>query len=183
MNISKIDLIFFSVQKGFGLPAGLAVLIISPQAYEKAQHLKNRGFSIGSYHNFLNLKKYADKNQTYETPNVLDIFLLNKVVDEMNRTGIDKIRETILNNSNLIYDVAYEHNIYPHIRNVKYRSESVIVLEVQSPSKIIDRLKLKNLIIGKGYGDLKSKTIRIANFPAHTEENFEKLINKLSMLL
>ncbi len=46
INYKKIDAVFFSVQKGFGLPAGLGVLIVSPQALEKAIIIAKKGCNI-----------------------------------------------------------------------------------------------------------------------------------------
>jgi phosphoserine aminotransferase len=37
IDYQKVDSVFFSVQKGFGLPAGLGVWILSPRSVEKAQ--------------------------------------------------------------------------------------------------------------------------------------------------
>jgi phosphoserine aminotransferase len=34
--------------------------------------------------------------------------------------------------------------------------------------------------LGKGYGDWKSNTVRIANFPSHTEKDIQTLIQLLS---
>ncbi|MEO8448105.1 MAG: aminotransferase class V-fold PLP-dependent enzyme, partial [bacterium] len=55
LDYTKIDCAFFSVQKGFGMPAGLGVLIVNDKCIEKAKSLKQRNISIGSYHNFLAL--------------------------------------------------------------------------------------------------------------------------------
>lgn len=52
-----LDAVFFSVQKGFGLPAGLSVLILSPKALKKAEKLsKIKGYSIGSYQDKIEIK-------------------------------------------------------------------------------------------------------------------------------
>jgi len=90
MDFSLIDIAFFSVQKGFGLPAGLAVLVVGPQAYEKALKLERKAKTIGSYHSFLTLRNYVKKNQTPETPNILAIYLLGKVTQDMQKIGIKK---------------------------------------------------------------------------------------------
>ena len=40
--IKKLDLTYLSVQKGFGLPAGLGVGILSPLAIERAKEIENK---------------------------------------------------------------------------------------------------------------------------------------------
>ncbi|MBU1322667.1 aminotransferase class V-fold PLP-dependent enzyme, partial [Patescibacteria group bacterium] len=53
LNWQLIDLGFFSVQKGFGLPAGMAVLIASPKAIRQAEKLIKTGEAIPGFHNLL----------------------------------------------------------------------------------------------------------------------------------
>src|SRR5688572_28212135 len=70
-NFSRIDSLFFSVQKGFGLPAGLGVWMVNDRCMEKADRLLSKGVPIGSYHSIPSLVSFAQKKQTPETPNVL----------------------------------------------------------------------------------------------------------------
>ena len=39
LDYRLLDIVFFSVQKLFGLPAGLGILIVSPRAIEKSEQL------------------------------------------------------------------------------------------------------------------------------------------------
>ena len=55
IDYSLIDCAFFSVQKGFGLPAGLGVLILNKKCIEKSLILQKEDYNIGSYHKFSNL--------------------------------------------------------------------------------------------------------------------------------
>ena len=87
-DYSQLDSVFFSVQKGFGLPAGLGVWMVNEKCIAKAESLLSKGISIGSYHNIPSLQSHAVKYQTPETPNVLGIYLLSKVVGDMVRRGI-----------------------------------------------------------------------------------------------
>jgi len=77
-DYSKIDSVFFSVQKGFGLPAGLGVWIVNERCIAKAEKLLSGGYSVGTYHSLPSYAQNARKNQTPETPNVLGIFLFQK---------------------------------------------------------------------------------------------------------
>ncbi len=42
------------------------------------------------------------------------------------------------------------------------------------------RCQANGIELGKGYGEWKKTTFRIANFPAHTKEDIETLINHLN---
>src|SRR5258708_2956175 len=80
IDFSKIDLTFFSVQKGFGMPAGLGIMIVNDTAIEKAKFIEKKGLSIGSYHNFPTFLAFVQKLQTPETPNTFAIYVFNKVI-------------------------------------------------------------------------------------------------------
>ena len=49
-DYSQIDSTYFSVQKCFGLPAGLGVWILNDRCIAKAEELLRRGHHIGTYH-------------------------------------------------------------------------------------------------------------------------------------
>lgn len=181
LNYSLIDIIFFSVQKGFGLPAGLGVLIISPQALKKSKYLLNKEVNIGSYHSFINLLNSAQKNQTPETPNVLAIYLLGKVINDMYKKGINKIRQETDKKAKLLYNfLDGSEDFKPFVEEKSIRSKTVITCETKIESQnLIKKLKRKGYIIGSGYGVYKNKHIRIANFPVHTVQSVKGLITQL----
>lgn len=178
VNYSFFDCVFFSVQKGFGLPAGLGVLIVSPKAMEKSSVLQKKGIPIGSYHSFSSLLQYGEKFQTPETPNVLGIYLLGKVAKDMLEIGIQKIRKETEEKAQMMYDFFEKSGKFrPFVRNPKDRSQTVLTIEVRSGSKpIIEKLKKKGIIVGSGYGAFKESHIRIANFPAITRRDVKKLL-------
>lgn len=181
VDIKKLDLVFFSVQKGFGLPAGLAVLIVSPRAFQKSKTISKKGISIGSYHSFLSLDEYAVKNQTPETPNVLGIYLLGKVCRDMLDKGIENIRRETEEKAKLLYDFFAKKKGYKiFVADKLFRSNTVIVVEVDGGSKkLIEKLKTKGLIVSSGYGQYKESQIRIANFPAHTKDQILRLLKNI----
>lgn len=184
IDYTRVDSVFFSVQKAFGLPAGLGVWIVSPRSIEKAQQLADKGLSIGSYHSLPSLLSKGEKNQTPETPNVLNIYLLAKVCADMLTKGMDKIRQETEYKAALMYHAIEQHtSLFPFVKDNAYRSKTVIVAETKAPSsEIIDALKKDSLIIGSGYGANKAKHIRIANFPTHSKEQFELLVDKINAL-
>lgn len=181
IDYSKVDAVFFSVQKGFGLPAGLGVLIVSPRAVNKSIKLAKNGVVIGSYHNFLQLKKYAEKLQTPDTPNVLGIYLLNKILSDLLKTGIKQIRRETKEKAEMLYHFFEESKEFsPVVKEKAIRSETTLVIEVLGgSSELIKKLKTQGIIIGSGYGENKNKHIRIANFPAHSKDDINRLLSAL----
>ncbi len=177
IDFRKIDAAFFSVQKGFGLPAGLGVLIVNDSCIERSKQLRKKQ-SIGSYHNFLTLLQKSEKNQTPETPNVLGIYLLGKIAEELNRYGIDNIRKETQQRADILYSFFENNDNYEiFVKEKKIRSSTVIVINALDGSeKIINKLRQNNYLIGAGYNNFKKTQIRISNYPMVTMHDVKEII-------
>ncbi len=184
INFNKIDCAFFSVQKGFGLPSGLAVLIVKKNCIEKTKTLLAKKISIGGYYNFISLAENAEKNQTSVTPNIMGIYLLGRICKQLNQKGIEKIRKETDEKADFIYEYLKRHRyIRPFIENNKNRSNTTLVFEVAIDSNIIvEKIKERGFVLSKGYRDLKDTQIRIANFPMHNIEDVRKLIRAFNYI-
>ncbi len=178
LNYKYLDGVFVSVQKGFGLPAGLGILILSPKAIKKSQLLLKNKKSIGTYHNFPTLLSYALKKETPETPNVLGLYLLNKVLKDMHAKGIEKIRKETVEKAEYVYNYFENNSNYSlAIADKNLRSTTTLVINVKNGSrKLLDFCKARGFILGGGYGKNKEKQIRIGNFPAHSLQDFKNLV-------
>lgn len=181
-DFTKLDSVFFSVQKGFGLPAGLGVWIVNEKCIAKADQLLSKGISIGSYHNIPSLKAHAVKNQTPETPNVLAIYLLNKVIQDFLRRGVDTLRKETDYKSALLYQALEKHeHISAFVKDKNFQSKTVIVAECGMHTERLTKfLQEKGLSPGDGYGPSKKTQLRFANFPAHSKEQYELLVDSLA---
>ncbi|MFT4031685.1 MAG: aminotransferase class V-fold PLP-dependent enzyme [Siphonobacter sp.] len=166
------DVWFASVQKCFGLPAGMALLICSPQALEKARQVNERNH----YNSLLFIHENAAKYQTHYTPNVLNIYLLNRVLKQVR--PIVAVASTLAERAAELYQFFEERTSWkPLIQNPSVRSDTVLALTGTSGQ--IKGLKQaatqQKISIGNGYGAWKESTFRIANFPALTNQDFEEL--------
>ncbi|MBX2842771.1 MAG: aminotransferase class V-fold PLP-dependent enzyme [Flammeovirgaceae bacterium] len=180
IDFQKIDSLYFSVQKGMGLPAGLGVWVFNEKLVEKVNELKAQKIPIGTYHTIPGLLKMAAKNQTPATPNVLGIYLLGKVCEDMNRRGIQVIRQETNYKAALLYNLFESNNLFePFVKEKKHRSKTVAVgnLIGQSASEFLQKLGKYKMEVGKGYGGKKESQIRIANFPTHSKESIEMLVD------
>jgi phosphoserine aminotransferase len=181
VDFHACDIAFFSVQKGFGLPAGLAVMVVSPQAMEKSVYLAKKGVVIGSYHSFPTLAKAAEKYQTPETPNMFGLYLLGKVAADMHRYGRERILSETEHKAQLLYEACHKHGFAPLSHNTQHRSITTIVVDTKSDAAAIrKRLAAQGMIVSAGYAHRKNSDIRIANFPSHSISSVKKLIRALS---
>jgi phosphoserine aminotransferase len=168
LDWTAADCVVFSVQKGFGLPAGLGVLIASPRALERSRQLQESGVPIGSFHSFPELALHEQRHQTPETPNILGIYLLGAVARDMLAYGPDRLRSELSAQAKALYEFFDGHPHYDILPRSEYRSETVIVAAHRSGARpVMDSLSVAHFHLGPGYGKTKDSHFRIANFPAH----------------
>ncbi|MCJ8165817.1 aminotransferase class V-fold PLP-dependent enzyme [Pontibacter sp. E15-1] len=183
-DYDKVDAVYFSVQKCFGLPAGLGVWLVNERCIAKAEALAADGQVIGSYHSLPAILSKAKVNQTVETPNVLDIYLLGNVLEDMNSKGVATIREETEAKAAQVYQYLTQSKIFtPAVENPAHRSPTTIVANTTVPaSEVNKQLAAFDMAVGSGYGKHKETQIRIANFPAHSPALMEALVAKLQEL-
>lgn len=176
-DFSLADIWYASVQKCFGLPAGLGILILSPKAIEKTE----RKGENGRYNSLNFMIENARGYQTHYTPNVLGIYLLNRVLKDMPeiqhidanlRARMHQLENCIANTKSLRMLVTND------------ATRSTTVMGVTGPEEVIttvkNEAKAAGMELGSGYGPLKPTSFRIANFPAITNAEMDRLIEFLS---
>ncbi len=170
----KADIWYASVQKCFGLPAGLAVMVCSPRTIFRAKQLNERqhyNSLVAMYEKMLNF-------QTTHTPNVLNIYLLNKVLEQ--RALIKIIDKDLVQRAQQLYEFFQEQITVPVsllVENPEVRSHTVLALK--GDPKIIEEIK-KNAVrqgitLGNGYGTWAKNSFRVANFPAIADSEYDSL--------
>lgn len=180
IDYTKVDSVYFSVQKCFGLPAGLGVWLVNDRCMEASLKKESLRKSTGVSSRLTNSYKMAQQFQTAATPNVLGIYLLNKIVEDMNLKGIDMIRRETEYKAAVLYHTLEEHkSMSAFVTDPKFRSKTVIVGQTENNASIIDKLDKKGFVLGTGYGKYKDEHIRIANFPTHSKEQVELLADTI----
>lgn len=182
LDFNQFDSVFFSVQKGFGLPAGLGVWIVNERCLRKAEMLAGKGRSIGSYHTLLTLYENGKKNQTPSTPNVLGIYLLGCVANDLLARGIETLRrETDYKASVLYQALAAQPLAQPFVTEKKWQSKTVVVAHTgPHTAALAAHLERHGFAAGEGYGQHKKSHLRFANFPAHSKEQYERLADLIA---
>jgi len=179
LNFNMVDSVYCSVQKCFGMPAGLGIWIYNDRCLEKAEKLKNKGVFHDTYHSILNIHKFGKKDQTPCTPNVLYIYLLGKIANDMLLKGMDMIRRESKYKAALLYNLFDSHKkLSSFVKEKNHRSLTVATAEVKGGSEnLIKKLNEKGMVIGNGYGAFKKSQIRIASFPTHSKEQIELIVD------
>jgi phosphoserine aminotransferase len=157
----------------------MGIMICSPAAIERA---KSSGENQ-HYNSVVFMNAMMEKWQTPYTPNVLAIYLLMRVLEKVRpikQTHIEIVRRY----TNWITFLQKQSRIKHLILNKS--THSYTVLPVTASPEILSTIKIamkkKGFLLGEGYGDLKSTTFRIANFPALKNSEITALKKELTKI-
>jgi phosphoserine aminotransferase len=172
LDFRSADIWFASVQKCFGLPAGLGLMACSPEAVNQVKKINEKDH----YNSLTFMTEMMEKWQTPFTPNVLNIYLLMRVLEDSK--PIAAIHKKIVKRYDQWMEFMDSTAFMKHlIKNEDAHSYTVIPV-ASSPEFVVrikKEAKQQGFLLGEGYGDLKSSTFRIANFPAIKKKEIEKL--------
>jgi phosphoserine aminotransferase len=172
LDFNAADIWLASVQKCFGLPAGLGLLVCSPAAIKRAKLAAENDH----YNSLTFMASMMEKWQTPYTPNVLGIYLLMRMLADSK--SIREVHEKIANRYRHWAEFLRERETIKHfISNEEARSFTVVPVEANEAlvTSIKARAKKSGILLGEGYGDWKSSTFRIANFPAIRKKEIKTL--------
>ncbi len=177
IDFQIIDAAFYSVQKGFGMPPGLGVLIFKNTFIEKSKYLSANNFNRGTFFNFERLAENALKFQATVTPNIPAIYILSRLSEYLYNYGIDTIRKETELKSKLLYDTFYKSGyLRPYIESVENLSKTTLVaVSEKDVDELCGYLSNNGIEISRGYREKKDDQIRIANFPTQSILATEKL--------
>jgi len=174
LTFKAADIWFASVQKCFGLPAGLGILICSPKALEKATAVSERKH----YNSLTFMMEMMAKWQTPCTPNVLAIYLLMRVMENVKPIkAVD--RETKERYQQWISFFDNVPSLHHLVENKLVHSYTVLPITASEAQveQVKRRAKKHGFLLGEGYGDRKKTTFRIANFPAIKKKEIKSLMD------
>lgn len=172
LDFHQGDIWFASVQKCFGLPAGLGILVLSPRAIERAQEIGEKG----RYNSLNFMLENADNFQTHYTPNVLGIYFLKRLLKDIEEIQFTdkRTRQRMQELENI---VASKDKFRYLVKRPEFRSRTV--LGISAEESLVENIKKKaeqnGIILGSGYGSYKASSFRIANFPVISDEQFAQL--------
>jgi phosphoserine aminotransferase len=187
IDFKKSDIYYFSPQKVFASEGGFYVAIFSPKAIERAQKIsKDNSRFIPESFKWSHAIENSRQNQTYNTPAISTIFLLNEQVKLMNKLGEDKVVQEAKRKAELMYGWANEKSyLSPFIQEEKFRSQAVATIDLDEKFNAED---LANRLRGLGtvydidaYRKLGRNQFRISMFHNVSYENLEKLTRIISL--
>ena len=171
VDIADTDVYYFSPQKCFASDGGLWLAAMSPAAMERIAKIKDSGRFIPA---FLDLQTAVDnslKNQTYNTPAVGTLLMLDNQVQWMNANGgLDGMVARTTASSDALYSWAEGRaETTPYVTDPAKRSLVVGTIDFDES---VDAAVLAKILRANGildvepYRKLGRNQLRIGMFPA-----------------
>jgi phosphoserine aminotransferase len=174
-EISDADVWISSSQKCFGLPSGMGIMLVSPKALARAKTLGDGKF----YNSLLFIEENFDKLQTPYTPNILSVYLLKRLLE--NLPNIKEVSQNLVIRAKKLYEYFDStESLKPLVLNNEVRSQTLVAIKCSDLKELQAYLAKNDITIGKGYGEWKDSTFRIANFPAIDNQEYDYLLEILS---
>jgi phosphoserine aminotransferase len=185
-DVSKTDVFFFSPQKVFASDGGLFVAIMSPKALKRAAEIEKRKERyIPVVMRWSEAISNSEKNQTYNTPALATIFLLDEQIKAMNQLGYNEVVNEAKRKANLLYSWAEKKDYLScYVKESKYRSIAVATIDVSDAFPVdglISKLEKEKVAFGiDAYRKLNRNQFRISLFHNIKYDDLEKLTKIIS---
>ena len=173
-----IDVIFTSVQKAFAMPPGLAVCVVSDDAYEQEVESESASWYAGFQRN---LDYYDRKGQTHSTPAIPVMLAYRKQMkhmldeghearDQRHREMAEYTREWAREQFGMFPEAGYESRTVSCIENTQGID---VAGTIEAVSEEYD------FVFSNGYGDLGEETFRIGHMGEHSVESIRELTDAI----
>lgn len=177
----NIDVCLSATQKCLGVPPGLGIASVSEKALALAGRVQNRGW----YFDFLNMKKYSEKDYTPATTNIPCLRALNVALEKMLTDGMEnrylhheKMTQKI---RNCVIECGFE--LFPE---KGFQSSTITVVKNTRKVSVEDciqkLLETTGHRFSNGYGKLSEKTFRIAAMGWITEDDLDVFLQHFRTL-
>ncbi|MCK2201412.1 phosphoserine transaminase [Corynebacterium callunae] len=188
VDMSQADVYYFSPQKCFASDGGLWLAAMSPAALERIEKINASDRFIPE---FLNLQTAVDnslKNQTYNTPAVSTLLMLENQVAWMNANGgLDGMVARTTASSSALYNWAEgREETSPYVADAAKRSLVVGTIDFDDAidaGVIAKILRANGILDTEPYRKLGRNQLRIGMFPAIDSTDIEKLTGAIDFIL
>lgn len=179
-DIPSVDAYYFSPQKALGSEGGLWLAIMSPGAIERIDSLATSGRWIPPFLSLSTAVANSRKNQTYNTPALATLFLLERQLSStLAEGGLNVVAQRSHRSSRHLYEWADASEFAtPFVTEAPFRSPTVVTIDFDDATSTDDvtRILRDNGIVDiEGYRKLGRNQIRIATFPNTPTADVEAL--------
>ena len=188
VDLSQVDVYYFSPQKCFASDGGLFVAIMSPAAIARAEEIKASGRYIPAFLDLMTAIENSRLDQTYNTPALATILMMNEQIKWFNANGgLDWCVSRTKESSDAIYEwaVASEHAT-PFVADPAKRSQVVATVDFDESidAEVVAKvLRANGVVDTEPYRKLGRNQLRISVFPAVEPSDVRQLLKCIDFVI
>jgi phosphoserine aminotransferase len=180
VDIAQTDVYYFAPQKSFAAEGGLWLAVFSPAALARAEEIAASGRHIPAFFDLPTAIDNSRKNQTYNTPALSTLFLLNEQLKWINgQGGLDwAVKRTADSSSRLYSWATASEYATPFVHDPSKRSQVVGTIDFTDgvdAAAIAKALRANGIVDTEPYRKLGRNQLRVAMFPAVEPSDVEAL--------
>ncbi|MER7108399.1 phosphoserine transaminase [Streptomyces sp. NPDC000229] len=180
VDITESDVYYFAPQKSFASEGGLWIGVFSPAALERAARIHASGRHIPEFFSLPTAIDNSLKNQTYNTPALSTLFLLNEQLKWINgQGGLDWSVRRTATSARTLYGWAEESKYAtPFVADPAKRSQVIGTIDFSDEidaAAVAKVLRANGIVDTEPYRKLGRNQLRIAMFPAVEPSDVEAL--------
>ncbi|MET7287840.1 phosphoserine transaminase [Streptomyces sp. NPDC005573] len=180
VDIAETDVYYFAPQKSFASDGGLWIGVFSPAAIERAERIHASGRHIPEFFSLPTAIDNSRKNQTYNTPALSTLFLLNEQLEWLNgQGGLDFATARTKDSSTRLYTWAEESKYAnPFVADPAERSQVIGTIDFADEidaAAVAKALRANGIVDTEPYRKLGRNQLRVAMFPAIDPADVEAL--------
>ena len=188
VDLSQVDVYYFSPQKCFGSDGGLFVALMSPRAIARAEEIKASGRYIPAFLDLMTAIENSRLEQTYNTPALATIIMAAEQVDWFNANGgLSWCVARSSESSSAIYDWAEASEIAtPYVTDPAKRSKVVATIDFVDEidaTLIAKALRSNGIVDVEPYRKLGRNQLRISVFPAVEPSDVRQLLKSIDYVV
>ncbi|WP_314174890.1 phosphoserine transaminase [Streptomyces winkii] len=180
VDVRESDVYYFAPQKSFASDGGLWIAVFSPAAIERAERIAASGRHIPAFFDLKTAIDNSRKNQTYNTPALTTLFLLNDQLEWINgQGGLDWAVRRTATSSRTLYGWAEDAKFAsPFVSDPAQRSQVVGTIDFGDDvdaAAVAKVLRANGVVDTEPYRKLGRNQLRVAMFPAVEPSDVEAL--------
>jgi phosphoserine aminotransferase len=188
VDLSQVDVYYFSPQKCFASDGGLFVAIMSPAAIARAEEIKASGRYIPAFLDLMTAIENSRLDQTYNTPAVATILMMNEQIKWFNANGgLDWCVSRTKESSDAIYDWATANSYAtPFVADPAKRSQVVATVDFDESidAEVVAKvLRANGVVDTEPYRKLGRNQLRISVFPAVEPSDVRQLLKCIDFVI
>ena len=184
----QFDVYYFAPQKGFASDGGLWIALCSPAALDRIGSIAGSDRYIPPSLNLETALDNSRKDQTYNTPALVTLFLMSEQIDWMlagGGLGFSSGRSA--RSAEILYGWAEGHEVAePFVKDRAQRSPVVGTIDFAAASdatQISAALRANGIVDTEPYRKLGKNQLRVAMYPAIEPDDIEKLTGAIDHVI